>query len=132
MPWYRNRGARFRTLDGVPVESGGIFEAEVGAPDVLRRRHKLSRASAADASHARRTRATTTLPLDTWGMTVDEARPLISTMDGTPDLFQALHDRESARPNGKRKGILDALEERIGESTVDDPAEGTARGPSED
>jgi len=66
--------------------------------------------------------------LDTHKMTVDQTLfALERETTLTKRQLEMLHDHESNHPKKPRKGILDALEERIGQLEVDEPAEGLAR-----
>lgn len=57
--------------------------------------------------------------IDTHGMTVEAALGAIAGLKGpTRAQLRRIHKHEAAHPKRPRKGILDALEERIGETLV--------------
>lgn len=72
-----------------------------------------------------------TLP-DTWKLNADEAVEQIAALDAPASTFRELHARERARRGGARKSVLDAIEEKIGQASVPQPAEGLARAPGPD
>jgi len=67
----------------------------------------------------------------TWNWSVSDARQHVAAMDDAATL-RRWHTGETRHPkytpNG-RKGVLDAIEERMGELKITDSAEGLARGP---
>lgn len=67
----------------------------------------------------------------TWAWSVSDAREHVQNVSDAATL-QVWHDDERRNPKYQpagRKGVLDAIEERLGELNVDHAAEGLARGP---
>ena len=69
------------------------------------------------------------LPFDTTAMTAKDAVAAIAVSPLPIEVLRWLHERE-ASISKPRKGILDALEEKIGQASVPDPALGLAREPT--
>lgn len=69
------------------------------------------------------------LPFDTHDLTVSESRRAIADADLSAEQIAELHAHETEHPDydGGRKGVKDALEEKLGELEVEEPAEGLAR-----